>query len=97
MRILLKEPGREPRTMVIPNELKVMQDLVGGYIEVIGLNDMVIICNEEGKLQGLEPNLFMENDVIVGPVIFAGTNREDFSSLTDEQLERVMDMIRRCA
>lgn len=29
MRILYKQPGHDPRSMVIPNELGVMQQLVG--------------------------------------------------------------------
>lgn len=29
MRILYKQPGQDPRSMVIPNELGVMQQLVG--------------------------------------------------------------------
>ena len=32
MRILYKQPGEDPRSMVIPNELGVMQQLVGGHI-----------------------------------------------------------------
>ena len=33
MRILYKQPGQDPSSMVIQNELGVMQQLVGGNIE----------------------------------------------------------------
>ena len=47
MRVIFKEPGKEPRTMVIPNELKVLQDLVGGYIETLKIADNVVMIFNE--------------------------------------------------
>ena len=73
MRIIYKEPGKEPRTMIVPNTLKMLQDLVGGYIETLKIADnVVMIFNEEGKLLDLAPNFFFGaiGDVILGPVVF---------------------------
>ena len=43
-------------------ELEEMQEIVGGYIEVIRLNDgRIIIVNEEGLLQGLPVNIEATN------------------------------------
>ena len=73
MRIIYKEPGKEPRTMIVPNTLKMFQDLVGGYIETLKIADnVVMIFNEEGKLLDLAPNFFFGaiGDVILGPVVF---------------------------
>lgn len=44
-------------TDTIPNTLEKMQELVGGYIEAVRFADgAVLICNEEGKLNGMKPN-----------------------------------------
>ena len=97
MRVIYKEPGKEPRTMVIPNELKVLQDLVGGYIETLKIADnVVMIFNEEGKLLDLAPNFFVGaiGDVILGPVIIAGEDGEEFASLSDHNVELIGGILR---
>ncbi len=38
--------------------LKEMQDCVNGYIEFVWLNDnKILVVNEDGKINGLEPNI----------------------------------------
>ena len=73
--VLLIQPGKAPRMVEIPDTLDAMQELVGGYIEeYMPFDDEVaIIVNEEGKLNGLPPNraIFTEDgkqiaDVLVG-------------------------------
>lgn len=46
--VLKVEPGKVPETVTIPNTLDAMQKEVGGYIEVIPLNDVCMVCNEDG-------------------------------------------------
>ena len=97
MRVIFKEPGKEPRTMIIPNTLKMLQDLVGGYIETIRVSDRaILIMNEEGKLKGLEPNFFFGaiGDIIVGPVIIVGDGGEDFTDLPDDEAEEISRILR---
>jgi len=59
-------------------KLDELQKFVGGYIEIVQLNrDMIMVCNEEGKLMGLPFNptasiLLMtarRNDYIAGDVL----------------------------
>ncbi len=56
--VLLVEPGKYPREVKIENTLETMQEIVGGYIEkYMPFDDEVaIICNEEGKMNGAELN-----------------------------------------
>ena len=76
--------------------LDTLQSIVGGYIECIyPFEDNVgIICNEEGKLIGLEPNRVLRDDegniydIIFGTFIVTGLTEDDFGSLTDEQVEK---------
>ena len=56
--VLLIEPGKTPKMIKIDDSLEAMQALVRGPIEVFSPfdNDVVIICNEEGKMSGLPLN-----------------------------------------
>ena len=57
MRVIYKAPGCQPEPRDIPNALEELQATIGGYIETVTIaTDVVIICNEEGRLQGLPHN-----------------------------------------
>lgn len=73
MRAIVKEPGHRPRIAEIENTLTALQKVVGGYIETVTLaKDCCIICNEEGRLQGLPYNLTFGGISFVGTVLFVG-------------------------
>ena len=97
MRILYKQPGQDPRSIVIPNELKVMQQLVGGRIETLRISDNgILVMNEEGKLRGLEPNFYLGaiGDTIVGPVLVVGENGDEFADLPEDEAEEIFRIMR---
>ena len=84
--VLIKEPGGKPRHVNIENTLKNLQRTVGGYIETVSLTSsfgkhLVIICNEEGKLLGLEPNVMLFGELFVGTIIIAGVKDDEFCDL----------------
>ena len=71
MRVLIIEPRKCPHVAEIDDSLKSMQEIVGGYIEVIcPFEDKVaIVCDEDGKLKpDTEWNRLIPecNDVIAG-------------------------------
>ena len=83
------EPHKAPYEASIPHELTAMQQAVGGMIEVVRNGDgTLIICNEEGKLLGMEGNRRIPGDVLAGPFFVVGDAGETFHSLTEEELER---------
>ena len=88
IRILYKEVGKEPQIMFIENTLEAKQKLVGGLIEVVPYEDVLIICNEEGKILNMPPNLVFEYDYIAGNCFVIGDDYKnaDFKSLTDEEI-----------
>lgn len=92
MKVIIKEVGKSPRIEDIENTLEALQTLVNGYIETVTLhNGVVLICNEEGKMQGLPPNFGIGGDTIVGTAVFVGHNGTgDFVDLDDWQIEDVM-------
>ena len=78
-KILLFPVNEDPKVIDLAEGLKPMQDVVGGYIENVTLEDGVgLVCNEEGKLQGLPPNRPVKeiNDVIRGPFFISRYNDE---------------------
>ena len=95
IKVLMVAPGEHPREVVLKNDLDALQKAVSigcdyqGLIEAVGLEDGVcIICNEEGKLLGLEGNRRLGSDIIAGVFYVAGEDkRGNFTSLTQAQME----------
>lgn len=56
--VLLVEPNKYPKMIEIDDTLEAMQEVVGGDIEeyMPFEDEVAIICNEEGKVNGLTPN-----------------------------------------
>ena len=90
--MVIKEPGKAPRVEpLFDNDLKAFQEAVGGYIETVTLAtdlvtptkfpDLVIICNEEGRLKGLPWNCTAFGVDFVGTIVVAGVKGEEFASL----------------
>ena len=94
MRVVIKKVGQEPEIREINGELHEMQNIVGGWIECFNVVDNIVcVCDEEGKLKNYQPNFFFNGDVIVGDVFFCVAGEEDFESLNDEDAKFVIDLI----
>ena len=91
LKVVYVEPGKPAYAAEIEDTLKAKQRAVGGMIELVNNGDgTAIICNEEGKLEGLPANRRIEeiSDVIVGNFFVVGLGKEDFRSLTGEETEK---------
>ena len=90
MDVLVVEPGMAPYEKTI-NGLREMQDTVGGLIQAIyPFEDQVaVVCNEEGLLLDLPFNRSMEGGYggVFGTFFVCGSGREDFCSLTPQQMK----------
>ena len=93
IKVLYKRVGREPEVVEMENTLQSMQSMVGGFIEVIPYDNHELVCNEEGKIMGLYPNVGFDYDVINGNFFIANDNYEtgDFASLTDKNIEKIKE------
>ena len=102
IKIILCEPGKKARVTTIPNCLESLQKAVGGYIEAIYPFDdpVAIICNEEGKLNGMEANRALCDssgqiyDILVGPFFITGLGDEDFASLSKDLQDKYYSMFK---
>ena len=91
IKCLLVKPYELPKEIEIDNTLEAKQKLVGGYIEQVFLpkdDSVVLICNEEGKINGMKPNRDIGHDIIFGPFLIVGNDYENggYKSLTSEQI-----------
>ena len=96
IKVLKVAPFLPPKVIVLENNLTALQNAVSigadyrGLIEVIDLDEKAcIICNEEGKMIGLEPNRRLGDDIFCGVFYVAGQNKNgNFVSLNDSQITR---------
>lgn len=86
MRALKKEPGKPWVAVEIDNELKPLQDAVGGCLESITFTeDVCILCDEEGRLKGKPYNTTILGVDFVGAILIAGVDGEEFTNLTEQK------------
>lgn len=83
IKAIIKRPDEEIGHMTnISLTLENLQKTVGGYIEPYPLGDgLVMLCDEEGKIKGYEPNLWIGQELIVGTVIICGVSGEEFNDI----------------
>ena len=87
---------KSPKLVTLQNDLDSLQKAVSigapdqGLIEFVYLEDNVsILCNEEGKLIGLEPNRRLGDDILCGVFYVVAEDEEgELVSLTSEQVEK---------
>lgn len=102
MKVIIVKPFTNPYVANIKGDLESMQKIVGGYIEAVYPFDDVeiaLVCNEEGKLEGLTPNRFLLNrnngvcDFICGDFFLcsAPENSENFESMPDNLIQKYID------
>lgn len=91
MDVLIVEPEKRPHLETITGDLESLRKIVGGHIEAVYPYDdpVAIICNEEGKIDGLPLNRSIEDyDIIAGTFMVCGLGDEDFTSLSPELSEK---------
>lgn len=82
IKVIIKNPEDEfGRLVEVENELEVFQNIVGGYIETTGYKNLVIICNEEGKIRGLQPNVVLGREMLVGTIIVCGAFGDEIADI----------------
>ena len=101
MTVVKLSPGKRAEVLDIPHTLEAMQQQVGGYIEAIyPFEDAAaIICNEEGKLLGLEPNRAIRDsetgellDIVCGECFICGLSEENLCSLMEKQVDYYVNL-----
>lgn len=93
--VVIKEPGQAPRVEpLFDNTLDAFKEAVDGWIEAVTIaEDLVLICNEEGRLRGLPFNVTVYGIGFVGTVIAVGVKGDEFASLKSKHVPLVMRLL----
>ena len=102
MTVLVVEPMKEPYVKEIDPGLHSLQAEVGGDIgATYPFSDPVaLVCNDEGKIIGLELNRGLRDeqgelyDIMAGTFLVVGLGEEDFASLSPELAQKYMEHFR---
>lgn len=106
LRVLLLKPGELAEIVEIDDNLESMQRLVEGNIEEYmpfedasdpRIGDCAVVCNEEGKMRGMELNRGISDqngrlqDIIAGPffICYAPVESEKFLSMPPDLEEKM--------
>ena len=100
LKVLMVEPGKHPKVATLKDDLDSLQKAVSigadyqGLIEFVSLgNGDCIMCNEEGKLIGLEGNRRLGDDILVGVFYIMSENEDgELLSLTDAKIKRYTEL-----
>ena len=95
IKVLMVEPGKHPKVTMLQDDLDTLQKAVSigadyqGLIEIISIgNGDCLLCNEEGKLIGLEGNRRLGNDIIVGVFYILSEDLDgNLVSLSDKKIQ----------
>lgn len=93
MRILKVLEGGLLEIKEIPGSLKASQEEVEGLIDIVEINDKIdLVVNDEFLLNGSEPTLFLNRNLIVcGDCFFMNQDGD----LTEEQINYLFRKMRR--
>ena len=102
MTVLAVMPGKAPEWMELDGSLASMQKFVGGTIQALHpfSDPVAIVCNDDGKLMGLEYNRALRDDdgniydILCGPFFICGLGEENFSSLPEDLLRKYAQRFR---
>ena len=95
--VLKIAPGQHPQQVEIDNDLKALQEAVGGFIGAsypFADDPIAIVYNDDGKLMGLPLNRALRDedgqmyDAVAGTFLVVGLDEEDFASLTPELAQK---------
>lgn len=96
MKVLVVEPMQEPYVKEIDKGLTSLQKEVDGSIQAVYPfeEEVAIVCNEEGKINGLELNraLYDEDgkiyDILAGTFLVCGLTEDNFGNLPDDLINK---------
>jgi hypothetical protein len=98
--VVMVEAGKPAAMATIGSDLESLQKAVGGSIEAAYFYDdpIALVCNEEGKLNGMPLNRAVKDengeimDIIAGKFFICGLGEEDFASIPQELQDKYLKM-----
>lgn len=82
IKVLIKEPAGKLKFAEIENTLEALQKTVGGDIETVTVaSNLVIICDEDGRIKNKPYNCSCFGVDLCGTIVFVGVDGENFADV----------------
>lgn len=83
MKAIRINPGQRAEDIEVENSVEALQEVVGGYIEVVNMpvNDMAILRDEDGLMKQKDYNCRIMGIDFVGTILFVGIKGEEFTDV----------------
>lgn len=102
MTVLVIEPMKEPYAKEIDPGYRSLQKEVDGLIQAVYPYEdpVAIVCNDEGKLMGMELNRALRDedgqiyDIVAGTFLVVGIDDDDFGSLSPDMVQKYTDLFK---
>lgn len=99
MKVIRKRPNEPAEVIDVENTVEGLCAELGGHMEAVTVaEDLAILCDEEGRLKGKEPNVAMPKLGVdfVGTILIVGIAGEDFCDVPklDDVLWSFFRMVR---
>lgn len=79
IKAIVKHPGKAPEMCTLGNDLKVFENIIQGYIEPVMVEeDLIVICDEEGRINGKPFNCWFDGISFRGTIVVLGSKGENF-------------------
>lgn len=95
MTVLYCKVGECPKIIEIKDKLEEYQKLVGGYIECVSIgSNIVLICNEDGRLTNSPNRNVSVYGMIYGDFLICKTDGDNFADIDSQSVTYVMELIK---
>ena len=102
IKVVLKKPNEKAIVTVIDNEYEEFANYCDGIIDITKhptIDGVDVVLNDVSLMKGMSPNIIVPEceEIFAGPLIFVGydPDTEKSLSLTDEQVDKVLNYINR--
>ena len=101
--VVMVKPGKKARLAAIGTSLEDLQRAVDGCIETFYPfedPDVCIVLNDEGKINGMQPNRAIYDgngnvtDIVFGPFFICDCSGYEFGSLSEEKAEKYLEQFK---
>lgn len=81
LKAIVKEPGKEPEEFIVADDYKELKGVVGGHLESVTVEEgLVVLCDEEGRLNGKPYNCWFDGINFRGTIVVLGSKGENFDN-----------------
>jgi len=93
--VVKAEPGKEPESVGIENDLKPMQALVDGYIEGHSLpgTPFMLFVNEDGRMKGLAFNRRLNGFAFCGTMVIAKVSGSENVTMDEDEVKQAKELL----